>query len=166
MKRINFIVSVIAAVFVFIMATIIVVNIVGRKLNHPLPGAIGLAGFMLAIVSFVGLSECEARDSHVRVDAVLSRLRPINRTRLLIFNYLIEMGVYGFLLWAMCSNTLTSWKKSEALIGDIFLPVYPAKTVAAFGVGLMTLQIVLKLIGFIKKRPADHGPDDLPNDFA
>lgn len=166
MKRVNFIVSVLAAGFVFFMALIIVINIIGRKIGHPLPGAIGLAGFMLAIVSFLGLSQCEEQDSHVKVEAVLSHLRPKNRLRLLIFNYLVIVLVYGFMLFAMGFNTLSSWKKSEELIGDIFLPVYPAKTVATLGIGLMILQVLLKLIDFIKKQSVDSLGEELPKDFA
>jgi TRAP-type C4-dicarboxylate transport system permease small subunit len=147
--------------FVFTMALIIVVNAVGRKIGHPLPGAIGLAGFMLAVVTFLGLAQCEDQDRHVRVEAILLRLSPKNRLRLLVFNYLVAVAVYGFMLWAMGANMLYSWKTSEELIGDIFLPVYPAKTIAFIGVALMTFQVVLKLIGFIRKQMTNSGTEDL-----
>jgi TRAP-type C4-dicarboxylate transport system permease small subunit len=160
MKWVNHAVSFVGAAFVLTMALIIVVNALGRKIGHPLPGAIGLAGFMLAVVTFLGLAQCEARDRHVKVEAVLLRLSPKNRLRLLVFNYLVALAVYGFMLCAMGVNMLYSWKTSEELIGDIFLPVYPAKTIAFIGVVLMSVQVLMKLIGFIRKQITDSETKD------
>ena len=152
MKRINSIAAVTGAFLVFLMTLLIAANIIGRKLGYPLPGAVNLAGFMLAAVTFLGLSHCEEVGGHVRVEVVLHRLTPKNRRLLLLFNLLVALFIYGFMAWGSGIDTIEAWRLLQMIPGAVSLPVYPSKTIVTIGCGLMCIQLALNIIGLFGKR--------------
>ena len=166
MKRVNAAASILGSTFVLLITILITANIIGRKLGMPLPGTIGLAGFMLAAVVFLGLSHCEEVEGHVRVEFLLFRLSPKNRVSLLIFDYFIALAVFGAMGWATGIDMLLSWKRLEIYTGAIYLPVYPVKTIVTLGCVLMVIQLILNTIKLIKQRRLESEAETVRKGFA
>lgn len=166
MRQVNAIASVSGTVFVLAMVLLITANIIGRKLGYPVAGAVGLAGFMLGAVVFLGLSHCEETESHVRVEFLLHHLSPKGRLSLLIFDYVVALLVFGAILWAVGINTLRSWYIKETLIGVILLPEYPVKTIILLGCGLMFIQLILNTVKLIRQRSIEFRDERVKKEFA
>lgn len=166
MKRINAIASLLGAAFCLAMVLLITANIIGRKLGNPVPGAVGLAGFMLATVVFLGLSHCEETESHIRVEFLLYHLPPKLRAWVVIFDYLAAFLVFGAMVWATGIDTIRAWQIKQMLTAVIMLPEYPAKTIVTLGCALMCIQLVLNTINFIRQRRVESRAEKVSRGFA
>lgn len=166
MKRVNAIASLLGAAFCFAMVLLITANIIGRKLGNPVPGAVGLAGFMLATVVFLGLSRCEETESHIRVEFLLYHLPPKLRAWVTVFDYLVALLVFGAMVWATGIDTLRAWQIKQMLTAVIMLPEYPVKTIVTLGCGLMFIQLAINTIGFIRQRRVESRAEKVRKEFA
>ena len=166
MKRVNGVASSLGAGIVFGMMFLITFNIVGRKLGFPLPGAVGVAGFMLAIVVFLGLSHCEEKESHIRVEFLIHHLRPKIRMVVLIFDYLVALLLFTAMAVATGIDSIHSFQIKETLTGAVSLPEYPVKAIITLGCGLMSIQVLLNTIRFIKQRRLESRAERVRKEFA
>ena len=166
MKHVNAVAAITGAIFVLLMTLLIAANIIGRKLGTPLPGAINLAGVMLAVVTFLGLSHCEEVGGHVRVEILLFHLSPKKRLSLLIFNLLVAFFIYGFMVWGSGIDTVEAWRLKQEIVGEVATPLYPSKTIVTLGCGLMCIQLVLNIIGLFSKRREESRAERIRKEFA
>ena len=152
MRRINYISAAVGAISVFLMALLIVANIAGRKLGYPVPGAIAMAGFMLVVVTFLGLAPCEEAGGHVRVETLLQRLSPNYRLWLTIFGLVLSLGMSGLMVWGATNEAITAWQIMQVIPEEMPLPVYPTKTIVSIGCGLMAIQIIINIVEVFRNR--------------
>jgi TRAP-type C4-dicarboxylate transport system permease small subunit len=145
MKRINKLAATIGAFFVFVMVILISANIIGRKIGAPLPGAINLAGVMLAVVTFLGLSHCEEVGGHVRVETLFYYLPSKGKKFLLIFDALVALCMYAIVVGGTSVDALHAWQVNEVIVGEVETPMYPSKTIVAIGGLLMFIQLLITI---------------------
>lgn len=166
MKRVNAVASSLGAGIVFGMMFLITSNIIGRKLGYPLLGAIGVAGFMLAIVVFLGLSHCEEKESHIRVEFLIHHLTPKIRMVVLIFDYLVALLLFTTMTVVTGIDSAHSFQIKEMLTGAVLLPEYPVKAIVTLGCALMSIQVLLNIIRFIKQRRLESRTERVRKEFA
>jgi TRAP-type C4-dicarboxylate transport system permease small subunit len=152
MKRVNALFSVVSGLLVCSLMVLLSAEILGRKVGHPVPGATEFAGFALVGIIFLGLSHCEEKGGHVRVEFLLTRLPHRLRQVTELFVYFLGFCVYALMAWQTAIDAISSWSVLETVPGVMDLPVYPAKTVIPFGCSMICVQIVINSVALMTHR--------------
>ena len=152
MRKLNAISASASGFLVCGLMLLLVVEIIGRKLNHPIPGATEIAGMALVAVVFLGLAHCEELRGHIRVEFLISRFSPRSRRVVELFGYFIGFVVYTLLTWQTGVEAAISWDIHETIPTLLQLPVYPAKTIVPIGCALIDIQIIINAFKWIRIR--------------
>lgn len=115
-------------------------DIVGTAfLRRPVVGAFEMAESALAVVMFVGLVHVQARQSHIVVDLVTTRLRGTARRLsdcLALLGTLVALYLIARQTWPLM---LDSWRIREVAGGVFNFPIYPVKTLVCLGASIAAL---------------------------
>ena len=133
-----------------IMVLFLCFDIVSRTLKEPVQGVTQMAVFVMIIVVYLGLGQCEKFERHIKVTAVYERLPPTAQTYIGVFNYIIQIVVIGIITVAVGENVIYSLKKHEAVPGYFHLPIWPTKFVLFIGLVFYWLQTAVNLVDKIK----------------
>lgn len=134
-----------------IMVLFLCFDIVSRTLKEPVQGVTQMAVFVMIIVVYLGLGQCEKFERHIRVTAVYERLPPTAQIYIGVFNYTIQIVVIGIITVAVGENVIYSLKKHEAVPGYFHLPIWPTKFVLFIGLVFYWLQTAINFGEKIKK---------------
>ncbi len=137
----------IAAVFLFAMMIVTVIDVVGRYLfARPLPGAFELTEIMMAVLIFSALPLISARDGHIAVGLLdhltgprLAQLRDV------------VIAVLGGVVTATISVRL--WILGDRLrsYGDVFEFVGLAKYVVAYTLSVLAMVTALVMVAKLRR---------------
>lgn len=131
-------------------------DIIGTKLDRPIPGALEATEALMVLGVFLALPYTQARRQHIAVDLVVTRLGPATRRALDIFTLLLTLFAFTLIAWRGWVLAANSVAVREYANGIIPFPVYPAKIALAVGATLMVLQVVLDLVDELRGgAPAD-----------
>ena len=126
-------------------------DIISRGIKEPVQGVTVVAVFVMIIVIYLGLGQCEKYERHIKVNAVFERLPPRMQDYISVFNYLIQTVVIAIVTVAVAQNVVYSIKKHEAVPGWVHLPIWPTKLILFLGLLFYWLQILVNLTDKIKK---------------
>lgn len=109
--------------------------------NRPIPGAVEITEFMMAIVVALGFAYCALRKGHVRVDVVVSRLPKRAQAVMDTIANFAFLGLFILITWrtvpraqAMIEASLTSY--------ILFIPVFPFVLVVTAGSAILCLVLL------------------------
>jgi TRAP-type C4-dicarboxylate transport system permease small subunit len=120
-------------------------DIVSRSLKEPVQGVTQMAVFVMIIVIYLGLGQCEKFERHIKVTAVCDRLPEKARAWVGVFNYVLQIVVIGIITISAGENVLYSIRKHEAVMGYFHLPLWPTKAVLFIGLVFYWLQTAVNL---------------------
>ena len=129
------------------LAGVVIVDVVGRSFNAPLSSGSDIGAMLMVGIVFLAISGTQVSKDHVSMDALVSvfppRLRAIaDRLSLLVC---LLLGV--FLMHGTIKAAIKSFNVGEMALGALRLPLWPAKSIVAFGLGLYTLVLLAQLLG-------------------
>ncbi len=125
-------------------------DIVSRSLKEPVQGVTQMAVFVMIIVIYLGLGQCEKFERHIKVTAVLDRLPQRSQAWIGVFNYVLQIAVIGIITVSVGENVIYSIKKHEAVMGYFHMPIWPTKAVLFVGLVFYWLQAAVNLVDKIK----------------
>lgn len=132
-----------------LMAAIETLNALGRKLLVPLPCAIESVESLMVITIYFGVSVVAQEGGHVEVDLVSRSFPPRIQNLLTIFSNLLGALTFGFLTCGAWIDAWNSTKILEMRMGVYRFPVWPFKLLFAFGLTLLTVQLILNAIKLV-----------------
>jgi len=135
----------------FIMMTITISDVFLRKFfNTSILGTVELTEFMMVIVVFCSLAQCEVDNGHIRVQLIMDKFGPRAKIVADIFTQTLCT-----LLFALMSTSIfhhaANMKSSGEVTMDLGLPMYPFVYVAFLGCIVMTMVLFFKTIGIVLK---------------
>ncbi len=154
MKFINKLFGSAGGILIGAMMLLVVAEVSSRLFwGSSIEGTIEIVGMFLALAVFFGFSPCEEDGKHVRVELVAARLPKKVRDYLDIVVYMIAIVVVAVITWQVGLDTLSSWSIREVLPGaKVQVPVYPAKTAAFIGYLAFFVQLMVSMVGKIKRQ--------------
>jgi len=120
-------------------------DVVGTLFNRPIPGALELTESTMVLIVFGGLAYAQVRRGHIRVELFYLRAGPKIRSAMDIIAASSGIVFFGLLAWQGVNEAIYSWQIKEASFGLTRFPLYPARTLLAFGSILMLMQLVVDL---------------------
>ena len=129
-----------------IMTVVIFINVFGRKLSMPFPVTVELVEALLVVSVYFGVALVALEGGHEKVTFATDKLS--NRTNHFIdgLNYILTAVTFIFLSISAWSMAEISIKLLEYRLAVLRFPLWPFKTLFAFGLSLMALQLVFNVI--------------------
>ncbi len=148
--------AVIAASAATVLVVAVSLDVLNRRtVGGSLPGLLELNQTLLVVIVFLAIPYGERVGVHVRMTLVTSRL-PEKIARICrTVAYLLATGIIGWMAYASVLRAIDSFVRSEAQLGLVMWPLWPARWVLAFGLCLLTIQCAFKVADAVKGLPLD-----------
>lgn len=134
-----------------------VADVVGTYFGHPVPGAYELTESTMVLVVFGGLTYAQIKHKHIRVELLYLRMGPRVQSTMDILADIAALVFFGLLAWQGWNEAAYSIEINEATSGLIRFPLYPARILLVFGVGLFLVQMALDLIDDTRRLISGQG---------
>jgi len=129
----------------FIMGFILI-DVISRIMYRPLMGVVEMAVFCMLISVYLGLSYCEEKKAHVRVEALLSHLPHKYVRTLNLVSYFLTFLMSGILVYVMWKYALYTYKTKEAMSGVDPMVIYPVVFVMFVSCVFFCIQVFFNFL--------------------
>ena len=134
------------AIMIFIL-----VDIISRYIGKPVAGAGEMAIFAMIVAVFLGLSYCEERQNHVRVELLYHYLPSKYVNILNLLSYFLVFLMAGVVTYAIGIYLLSVYYTKEAIQGPKPILIFPVIFLMFIGYLIYWMQILLNLIEAFRK---------------
>jgi TRAP-type C4-dicarboxylate transport system permease small subunit len=134
------------AVPLVIMTVVIFINVIGRKLSVPFPVTVELVEALLVVSVYFGIALVALEGGHVNVTFATDKLS--HRTRFFVegMGHLLAAVAFIYLSLSAWSIAQASIEVLEYRLAVLRFPLWPFKSLFAFGLTLMAVQLVFNAI--------------------
>lgn len=154
-----------AALCIFIMLVVIVLQVVLRWSGMTLPGATNYAGYLMGASTFLAAAHTFHEGGHIRVGLLVERLgraRPIGE----LWCLLVAGGIAGFITWHAFDAVYWSYQFGDVSSGQDAMVLWIPQSLLALGSMAFTISIVdhfvRTLAGLIcSGRAKSNGPQSM-----
>ena len=144
-KKICLIADRLAGICFFAVMTLVVVNIIMRKVfTMSIMGAYELVGLLTAAGVGLALAQCALNDGHIAVSILTDRLSKAGQEIVSIAIHVISLVFWLLICWRMFVFGSTTFSRGMVSSTAQF-PVYPFMFIIAFGLFCLCLVLALKL---------------------
>jgi TRAP-type C4-dicarboxylate transport system permease small subunit len=139
------------------MMLVVVLDVGGRTFfNTPIPGGNEFCELLLVGMIFFGLAAAQKQRQHFAIEIATQHLPPALRRWIKLFGWLVSFAIVGLLAWVSAKQSWVSMLRGEASYGTISFPIWPARMVIAFGLGLLAAQLALDCVRLLSGRDQPH----------
>lgn len=150
-RILNFLV-VVSAILLGLMVLLICADITMRAIaNYPIPGSVEISDYILAYITFLSAAWVLRRNKHIKMDLMLSRLRP--RAQAIVNNiiYAICTMVCLVLAWYGTKVALDYFQQGYILQGVLKIPFYIVIAIIPVGSILLFIQFLRQMYGYYRQ---------------
>ncbi|MDY0222105.1 MAG: TRAP transporter small permease [Desulfobacterium sp.] len=131
--------------WVLVMMILTTVDVAGRYfLSKPVPGAMEMSSFMLAIFATMGMAHTHQRGVNVRVTMLIRTLPPRAANALAIITSLLTLQVVGAIAWYSLVMGVEEFH-ANTTTDALSIPLYPLQFLLALGAVLLGLEVIVNL---------------------
>ena len=142
--------NLVAAIFIFALMLIGIVQVLGRTLfNAPIPAYIDLVELSMATFAFLGVSYCQRLGGHVRMDWLVKMVKGRAHWAMEIMSTLIALFIIGVLAWYGFDHFQRAYHLGDSTI-DAELPVWPSKLLIPLAFALLWLRLLVQLAAYVR----------------
>ncbi|HEX6960090.1 MAG TPA: TRAP transporter small permease [Ferrovibrio sp.] len=116
--------------------------------NFGIPDAFDISRLLLGTAMFWGIASAGFRNRHIQVDGLWEMMPAWAKRAIDIFATSVTLGFFGLMSWMLHSKVMSVYASSEQTF-DLRLPVWPFYALAALGVLLASILLLLRLIRLI-----------------
>jgi TRAP-type C4-dicarboxylate transport system permease small subunit len=153
--------GVIAAVFLALIAGLVLVQIVGRALGLLVPSTDDIAGFFLVATSFLALAHTLKSKAHIRVELLLQRLSPGMRRPVELAALALAALITGYFAWFAIDLAWLSWRFGDMSQGVFAIPLWIPQCVMALGLIILAIAFVDEFALALRGRASAADPQGL-----
>jgi len=144
--KVNQIMAQLSGISLGFIMIFVLVDIISRTISRSIFGVSELAIFTMIISAYLGLSYCEEKNRHVRVEIILSHISPKYKKILDFISYFLVFIMVGVIAYSVGKYAITAYKNNEAIAGPRPLVVYPVIIVMLIGCIFYWLQVGINLV--------------------
>jgi len=125
------------------------IDVIGRYLlDKPIRGAYGISEVMLVAIVFFGWAYTLSVGGHVRLDTVVSRLRPRVQTVSGFITSFIALVIFGLITWQSALKAIATSKGYE-VIDVVNIPIFPFQFFVSVGAFALCLELIVQMLHFL-----------------
>ena len=141
--------NLIAALAIFFLMCVGVVQIVGRTFfDFAIFGYIDWMEQASVLFAFLGIAYAQRLGSHIGMDLTMT-WRPSIRWKIELFGVSMALAIITVLVYASFTNFLRAYSIGDSTM-DIRLPTWPAKLVVPLALSLLWLRLSLQIWGYVR----------------
>jgi len=148
-KRIEYLVKFALSVgmgWIIVMMLLTTIDVAGRYFfSSPIPGAIEMSEFMLAIFGILGMAYTHKSGSNVKVTMLANSLPPRLAKFIEIITMLLSFQIIVMLAWYGIVFGIEEFH-SGTTTDTLGIPVYPLYFLLSAGAGLLSLELLINII--------------------
>lgn len=149
-----------AALFLALIAGLVVAQVAGRMVGVLVPGADDLAGYSLTASSFLALAFTLRAGAHIRVTLLVRRAPPRRRQAVELWCLGFGAVVTGYFAWHVVEMAWDAYRFGEKSIGQLPLPLWIPQSAMALGIVVLTIAFVDEFVRVLRCGTPSY-PDDL-----
>lgn len=138
------------AVFLALIAVVILYQVFGRSFGYGIPGVDDLAALFLVATAFLSLAYTFRAGAHIRVNLLLHHLPPRMQRWAELWCLAFGAGAVGFLTYYTAEMAWESYLFGDRAIGQLPILMWIPQGAAAFGLLAFTLSFVDDLIAVLR----------------
>lgn len=124
-------------------------DIIGRYLlNKPIKGSNGICEALLVAIVFFGWAYTLSVGGHVRLDTLVSRLRPRAQAISGFITSFIALVIFSLITWQSALKAMRSWGTRE-VIDVIDIPIFPFQFFVSVGAFALCLELIVQMLHFL-----------------
>lgn len=132
--------------WVLVMMFLTTMDVVGRYFfSTPVPGAIEMSEFMLAIFGLAGIAYTQGQGANVRVTMLTGKLPARMASFLNLITSLFSLQVVIMLVWYGIVMALEEYHNGTTT-DTLGIPIYPLHFLLSLGAGFLSLEILLNFV--------------------
>jgi TRAP-type C4-dicarboxylate transport system permease small subunit len=145
-----------AALCLVIIATLIILQIIGRLLGFIIPSADDIAGYCMAASIFLALADTLREGGHIRVMIVIGWL-PASWLRVVeLFNASVGVLFSGYFAWYTIIMVWQTYQFGEISQGYLPIPLWIPQSTMAFGLFVLFLAFVEEWTRIVRGLPPHY----------
>ena len=138
---------------------ICVADVIGTNVfDWPVPGTLEFTESTMVLIVFGALAFTQEKRGHIRVEILHALFGPRVQSLLDMLTHLVALVFFALLAWYSFGELAYSWEISEATMGTIRFPLYPARLLLSTGAVLLILQLALDVIADFGRMRRGEGP--------
>jgi TRAP-type C4-dicarboxylate transport system permease small subunit len=150
----------IAAASLFVMVVLTTIDVAGRYVfNSPVIGTQDLVELGLVICVFGALGHVTLSRGHIRADMLNGVITKRSNAILSALSFIISAPIAILLTWQTASKAIENLKNMNIVTSTISVPVGPFFAFAAFGLLMLTIEMIFDIITYIKEAKDPDNPD-------
>lgn len=120
-------------------------DVVGRAFNHPIVGTVEVTELIMGMMIYLGVGYTTFYKGHIRVDILITALRPRTQAILDFMTITIGLGFIATISWRLFIQAQSRFDNGD--VTQIWeLPDWPVAYIMAIGSVLMVTSLLLHLI--------------------
>ncbi len=141
----------VSVITLFALMLLTVAEVVGRYVfNHPVPGSYEFSELAMVPIVFLAAAHVQDLRQHIAVDWLEKYFsREANRFLDLCAD-VIGGAFFAIMTWQTIVLAWKAWATGDYYMGLLEVPLWPARSLLAIGVGLLTTRLVLCFIKDLK----------------
>jgi TRAP-type C4-dicarboxylate transport system permease small subunit len=144
-NRVCLVCSRIAGSILTFLALLLVVDAIGRLMNHPITGSYETVQYGFALVVCLSVAYTAVEKGHIAIDLVFICFPQCIQRVLQIVSQLFSIVIFALITWRLSGDAFESYKLAERS-STLGLPVYLFGFALAFGFAMLGLVIFLDLV--------------------
>ncbi len=134
-----------AAVAVFAMMLVLVVDVGGRYLfNRPLAWSYDVISiYMLPLVVYLAIADAYRRNQHISVDLIYNSLGRTGKRLVRLLAAVIVVAVMSPIAWLAAGQAITRYENKVVISGSILWPTWIPALFLAAGAGLLIVRALV-----------------------
>lgn len=145
--------SMLAALCLVIIASLIILQIVGRLLGFIIPSADDIAGYCMAASIFLPLADTLRSGGHIRVSLLIAWLPPKLLQMVEIINATIGMIFTGYFAGYAISMVWQTYQFGEISQGYLPIPLWMPQSTMALGLFVLFVAFVEEWVRVLRGLP-------------
>lgn len=117
--------------------------------NYGIPDAFDASRLLLGTAMFWGIASAGFRNRHIQVDGLWEIVPSWAKRAIDIFATLVTLGFFALFTWMLQTKVISVYRSSEQTF-DLRLPVWPFHALAALGILLASILLLLRLTRLIR----------------
>lgn len=132
--------------WVMVMMLLTTIDVAGRYfLSKPIPGAIEMSEFMLAIFGMLGMAYTQKAGANIRVTMLTDALPPVLKRLLETITLLLSFQIVAMLAWYGIVSGIEELHAGTTT-DTLGIPLYPLYFLLCLGAGLLCLELLMNII--------------------